>query len=103
MANLVRMPLHVCVCALPQVDLGYFNDDGSDLATLVSGVKIARDIAAQVRTAGGFAWLPGWESAAAGFGGCHNLSTLEMVLALYDNNKQALMGHASSCFMYFPF
>jgi hypothetical protein len=35
--------------ATVQVDLGYFNDDGSDLATLVSGVKIARDIAAKVR------------------------------------------------------
>jgi hypothetical protein len=34
--------------ATVQVDLGYFNDDGSDLATLVSGVKIARDIAAKV-------------------------------------------------------
>jgi hypothetical protein len=33
---------------LQKVDLGYFTDDGSDLATLVSGVKIARNIAAQV-------------------------------------------------------
>jgi hypothetical protein len=37
-----------CVCC-PQVDLSYFTDDGSDMATLVAGVKIARDIAAKVR------------------------------------------------------
>lgn len=41
----------MCVyCCLPQVDLGYFTDDGSDLATLVAGVKVARDIAAKVRS-----------------------------------------------------
>lgn len=34
-------------CCLSQVELNYFQDDGSDLATLVSGVKVARNIAEQ--------------------------------------------------------
>jgi hypothetical protein len=38
----------VCLLLRSQVDLGYFTDDGSDLATLVNGVKVARNIAAQV-------------------------------------------------------
>ncbi|KAF8065553.1 alkJ [Scenedesmus sp. PABB004] len=32
---------------LPKVELNYFQDDGSDLATLVAGVKLARRIAAE--------------------------------------------------------
>lgn len=39
--------MQVVGCCCAQVELNYFKDDGSDLATLVSGVKVARNIAEQ--------------------------------------------------------
>jgi choline dehydrogenase-like flavoprotein len=54
---------------LPAVDINYFSDkDGADLATLVSGVKIAREIAAK-SPLGSYLSEEGWPGAAVQTGG----------------------------------
>jgi choline dehydrogenase-like flavoprotein len=56
---------------LPAVDVNYFSDkDGADLATLVSGVKIAREIAAK-SPLGDYLSEEGWPGASVQTGGRH--------------------------------